>query len=53
MNCEIFEMVNADEAAKLLKEQMKIEPEKLEHYLNLFEQWVSTQKYLNQLNFSK
>lgn len=53
MSSEVFEVINIDAGAKLLKEQMKIDPEKLEHYLNLFEQWLSTQKQLQQLGFSK
>lgn len=53
MGSSVFEMISADEAQELMKVQMEIDPEKLEHYLNLFDQWISTQKYLQELNFSK
>lgn len=53
MGSQVFEMISIDEANKLMKEQVKIDPEKLEHYLNLFDQWLSTQTHLKQLNISK
>lgn len=52
MSGRIKEQPSPNEEATILGETQQLDVEKLSHYLDLFKQWIATQKYLPQ-DYSK